>query len=661
MCGIAGIIGRARPQNQAIEAMLAALAHRGPDDVGSLQDGEGTLGHRRLSIIDLARGRQPISNNRDDLHIVCNGEIYNWRELRQQLEALGYRFRTCSDTEVVLHLYEEFGTDCLHHLRGMFAFAIWDSRNNELFAARDHLGQKPFFYSLLDGRLMFASEIKALTAVDHRLRRLSPQALDQYLALRIICPPKTMFQDIHKLPPAHYLRYRPGGEPMVRRYWDLDFREKAIAPESRLLEELHAILVDTLRHHMVSDVPVGSLLSGGLDSSMIVGMLSRDLRVQALPTFTLGIPHARFNEAPDARLVADRYATEHHELVTVPSVADNLPEAVYHLDEPSDPLSVCALTIARLARQSVKVVMGGDGGDELFGGYDRYYGNRYADWYARVPRALRRALLGPLLDAVPDGAWYKNRSHQLKWLHELSFLKGARRYARSLSYFQFSPALRRELYTVRMFDLLQGTDPEQDVVDYYEGALAESAVDRMIYTDTRSRLPDHPVMISDRMSMACGLEVRSPFMDHRLAEFCARLPSKHKIRGLSLRYLQRKLAARYLPRRIMQKSKQGFSSALPYLLKDEYKKVFRSMLPNSRLVAEGYLSAKPIEELLTAHLCDARDHANRLWLLASLEAWYRIHIEGQEVAALRQELSETGEASTRPVAAPAARASLHYS
>jgi asparagine synthase (glutamine-hydrolysing) len=654
MCGIAGIVGSAGAQHpgasQAMDRMLATLAHRGPDDAGTVQDGAGTLGQRRLSIIDLAGGRQPISNQRGDRHVVCNGEIYNWRELRAELEARGHRFKTASDTEVILHLYEEYGTDCLQHLRGMFAFAIWDSREGQLFAARDHLGQKPFFYTTRGGGLMFASEIKALTAVDDGLRRLSPQALDQYLALRIICPPKTMFQDVYKLPPAHYLLYHPGREPEIRRYWDLDFTEKTVAGEPELIEELHAILVDTLRHHMVSDVPVGALLSGGLDSSMIVAMLSRDLGVRDLPTFTLGIPHPRFNEAADAKRVAELFGTDHHERTVVPSVADNLGEVIYHLDEPSDPLSVCTWEIAKLARESVKVVLGGDGGDELFGGYDRYYGNLYANWYARVPEALRRRVAGPLLSAVPDGAWYKARSHQLKWLQELSFLQGGRRYARSLSYFQFTPELRHELYTVRQFDLLRETDAEEDMIGYYDTAPADSPVDRMIYTDTRSRLPDHPVMISDRMSMACGLEVRSPFMDHRLAEFCASLPPRHKVRGMSLRYLQRQLAARYLPRDTMQKSKQGFSSALPYLLKDEYKKVFASILPGSRLVAEGYLAAKPIEALLTEHLSDARDHANRLWLLASLEAWYRIHIDGQDAATFRRELEENGATAARRTA-----------
>ncbi len=656
MCGIAGIIGAgARPPERTVARMLEALAHRGPDDAGRHSDGAGVIGQRRLAIIDLQGGRQPISNAAGDMHIVCNGEIYNWRELRRSLESDGCRFRTASDTEVILHLYERHGADCLSHLRGMFAFAIWDSRHRRLFAARDHLGQKPFFYALVDGSFLFASEIKALTAVEPRLRKLSPAALDQYLALRIICPPKTMFEGVAKLPPAHYLMHEPGKAPEIRRYWELDFSHKAEASEEQLLDELHAMVVDTLRHHLVSDVPVGALLSGGLDSSLVVAMLSRDLGVRELPTFTLGIPHSRFNEAPDARLVAEHFGTRHSEDTRLPSFTEDLADVVYHLDEPSDPLSACTWHVAKLARRDVKVVLGGDGGDELFGGYDRYYGTLYADWYARLPEPLRRRAITPLLERLPDGAWYKSASHQLKWIHDISFFAGGQRYARALSWFHFTPELRTGLYTVRTLDQLRGTDPEQDVIGYYETARASSAVDRMICSDLRSRLPDHPVMISDRMSMACGLEMRSPFMDHRLAEFCAALPVRCKVRGRSLRWLQRRLAMRYLPRRILHKPKQGFSSALPYLLKEEYKRIFSTMLPRSRLVAEGVLAAKPIEAMLEAHLRDARDHGNRLWLLANLEAWYRIHIEGQDREAFLRELLQ---APVRPPRAAVAAARL---
>lgn len=628
----------ARPRKE-ISAMLAAIAHRGPDDQDVLTDGHGTLGHRRLSIIDLAGGRQPISNHDGTLHIVCNGEIYNWAELRKSLEQAGYRFKTQSDTEVILHLYAEHGTDCLKYLRGMFAFAIWDSRHNRLFAARDHLGQKPFFYTSVNGDFLFGSEIKALTAVFPHLRKMSTETMDQYLSLRIICPPKTMFEEIYKLPPGHFLTQEPGQAPRVERYWDLDFSVKSTGNEQQLLDELDALVTDSLRHHMVSDVPVGAFLSGGFDSSLVVAMLCRNLNIKDLPTFTLGLPHERFNEAGDARLLADAYSTNHHELTVLPSMAEHLGSLVFHLDEPSDPLSICTWLVSQFARKTVKVALGGDGGDELFAGYDRYYGNVYAGYYSHVPGFLRKNVVKPLLDRMSDGNWYKSHAHQAKWLQELSFHEGGARYARSLSYFYFTPERRAELYSDRTLRQLESRDPEQDIRDFYDRPRGIGAVDRMLYADYQSRLADHPVLISDRMSMAFGLETRSPLMDHKLVEFCARLPAQYKVRGRQLRYLQRKLAARYLPEQLLTKPKQGFSSALPYLLKDEYRKIMEHVLQNSRLIETGVLRARPIQAMLQEHVTGRADHGNRMWLLVNLEAWHRIHIDQQSVGDFTAELT----------------------
>ncbi|MGH8166191.1 MAG: asparagine synthetase B family protein, partial [Woeseiaceae bacterium] len=349
----------------------------------------------------------------------------------------------------------------------------------------------------------------------------------------------------------------------VERYWDLDFSAKTTAGEAELLDELDALVTDSLRHHMVSDVPVGAFLSGGFDSSLVVAMLCKNLKIRDLPTFTLGLPHERFNEAADAKILADAYGTDHHELTVLPSMAEHLASLVFHLDEPSDPLSICTWLVSRFARETVKVTLGGDGGDELFAGYDRYYGNIYAGYYARLPRVLRKNVVKPVLDRLPDGSWYKSYAHQAKWLQELSFLEGGARYARSLSYFYFTPERRHALYSDQIRRQLEREDPEQDIRRYYDRSREIGPVDRMLYADYQSRLADHPVLISDRMSMAFGLETRSPFMDHKLVEFCARLPASYKIRGRQLRYLQRKLAARYLPAPLLRKSKQGFSSALP--------------------------------------------------------------------------------------------------
>jgi asparagine synthase (glutamine-hydrolysing) len=640
MCGIAGIVGTLDPQGSDIAAMLQALAHRGPDGEGIFNDGLAALGHRRLSIIDLEGGRQPLRNAEGTIWLVCNGEIYNYVELRGQLEARGHRFVTHSDSEVIIGLYEAYGDRLLEHLRGMFSFALWDSRKQRLLAARDHLGQKPFFYIAQPNRFAFGSEIKALLALDPTLRQLNLAALDQYLALRIIAPPLTMFRGVHKLPPGNMLVLERGAQPVVRPYWDLQFMPKIETSEERLIDELDERIVESLRLHMVSDVPVGAFLSGGLDSSLLVAMLVKRLGVKDLPTFTIGLPYKQFNEAPHALNVATRYHTQHHELTIRPSLKEILPDLVWHLDEPSDPLSLCAYQVARFARKSVKVVIGGDGGDELFGGYDRYYGNLYAGYYSKVPQILRRQVLGPALTLIPGAGWYKSMGHQLRWLHRLSFLEGSERYAASLAYFYFDTDRRKTIFTEASHAALAGADAERALRAPYEALAGGDAVDRMLYADSKIRLPDHPVMISDRMTMAHGLEARSPFMDHRLAEFAARLPSTLKVRGRRLRYIQRKLAARYLPPEILSRSKQGFSSALPYILKDEYREFHVRYLQDSELVRAGILARAPIQTLLQEHASGRIDHGNRLWLLINSEIWYRMMILGQPREDFRQGSSD---------------------
>ncbi len=634
MCGIAGIVGRVETGGDDLRAMLAALAHRGPDGEGVYAAEGITLGHRRLSIIDLEGGRQPLHNAERTIWLVCNGEIYNYQALRRELAADGHRFVTHSDCEVIIGLYERYGDGLLAHLRGMFAFALWDSRRQRLLAARDHLGQKPLFYISQPQRFAFASEIKSLLALDQSLRSLNVAALEQYLTLRLIAPPLTMFEGVHKLPPGHCLTLERGGKPHIRPYWDLSYGKKLAGSEDELVDALEEHIAESLRLHMVSDVRVGAFLSGGLDSSLLVAMLVKKIGVKNLPTFTMGLPYQQFNEAPYALAVAQDCATEHHEETLELDLGQVLPELVWHLDEPSDPLSLCAYQVSRFAHETVKVVIGGDGGDELFGGYDRYYGNIYAGHYGRVPSAIRRHILGPALSWVPSSGWYKSAGHQLRWLHRLSFLEGGERYAASLSYFYFDAAAREALLTRAVRERLAAFDPEAALTQPFD-AHAADPVDRMLYADSKVRLPDHPVMISDRMSMAHGLETRSPFMDHRLAEFAASLPSDMKVRGRSLRYIQKKLAARYLPASILTRPKQGFSSALPYLMRDQYRALYERYLRDSALVRDGVFESASIERLLAAHLAGREDHGNRLWLLINSEVWYRMMILGQSKDSLR--------------------------
>lgn len=619
--------------------MLDVQRHRGPDDRGTLLDPPVHMGQVRLSIIDLEGGHQPIPNEDESLWIICNGEIYNHEALRVSLQERGHIFRTRSDTEVILHLYEDHGERCVEYLRGMFAFAVWDRRRQRLFAARDHLGQKPFYYAVIGDEFYFSSEIKGLLSARPELREPDLEALDQYLALRFIAAPRSMYKGVRKLPPAHRLTFEVGGRLHIERYWRLSYEPKRDINLDDAVAETREKLLETLRLHMVSDVPVGAFLSGGLDSGLVTAMLCKEVLATPLKTFTLGLQHEEFDESPAANAVSAEYGTEHFAETVSPSIARYLPDLVWHLDEPSDPLSLCAWLVSELASRHVKVVVGGDGGDELFGGYDRYYGVQFADQYARIPEIVRSLLLGPLVSVGSGGSWYKSRMHQLKWLHRLASYDGGERYAAALNYFYFDPAERRGLYGEQMVSRIGDFVGESFVADNYSRVKAKTVVDRMLATDLEGRLPDHPVMITDRMTMAHGLEARSPFMDHKLAEFCARLPAELKVKGRSLRILQRRMARQYLSREVLQRPKQGFASALPYMLRNEYPALFRVLLRDSWLVKDGYFRSDRISALLDAHLAGRADHATRLWLLANSEIWYRMGVRNESRESMRQLLA----------------------
>jgi asparagine synthase (glutamine-hydrolysing) len=640
MCGIAGIHGADPERRDAMARMLKALVHRGPDGEGVHHDELVSLGHRRLSIIDLEGGKQPLCNVERTVWLVCNGEIYNYRELRKRLEADGHRFLTHSDCEVIIGLYERHGEKLLDYVRGMFAFVLWDSKERKLIAARDHLGQKPLYYRYDDGAFACASEIKALLAYDTNAPRMNLTALDQYLALRLIDAPLSMFEGVHKLPPGHVLTLSDHRPPRIERYWTLDRTSKLSGSESALLDELEMRVEQSLRLHLESDVPVGAFLSGGMDSSLLVAMLCKKLKVQRLPTFTIGLNYQRFDEAPAAREVAQLFGTEHHEDRVSPDMIALLPDLIGALDEPSDPLSLCTWLLAKFTRQHVKVVIGGDGGDELFGGYDRYYGNLYAAHYGKVPAAVRRRVLAPAMSLIPESGWYKSVGHQLRWLHHLSFHNGGDRYAASLSYFYFDRERRHELLGPAARQHWATLDAEAAIRAPYD-ATQGTDLDRMLQADSLVRLPNHPVMITDRICMAHGLEARSPFMDHELAQFAARLPDALKVRGGTLRYIQRRLAARYLPAQILNRPKQGFSSALPYLLQSQYARLYETSLRRSRLVEDGILDGANIAALVSEHAARRADHGNRLWLLINAELWYRLAIRGESKADLCAELTAT--------------------
>ncbi len=637
MCGIAGYVDPAGVDRHLLSRMTQALFHRGPDDEGLLIDGNVGLGHRRLAIIDLASGQQPMSICEGAISIVFNGEIYNYRDLRKGLEQR-HQFKTNSDTEVLLRLYEEMGESCFGQLRGMFSFAINDRRQNRLILGRDHLGQKPLYYWHDGERFAFASEIKSILALKPELAQLNPQALYEYLTIRIITPPRSMFKEIHKLPPAHCMVFE-GGKVNVSRYWQLDYRDKLTGSLSQVTDQLDEQVRESVRYHLVSDVPVGAYLSGGVDSGLIVGMMAGQSD-EPIHTFSGDVPYKDYSELPYAKLVDERYQTNNHILTFKPSLVTSLPEIIWHMDEPSDSLSVAMYYISRLAREHVKVVLGGDGGDELFGGYDRYYGNVYASMYAWLPAILRKQVVSKILDMFPEGAWYQSHTHQAKWINSIAFYQGAERYAKSLSYFYFSDRYKQALYTPAFLSTVGVFDPEVSIKEHFDQANADELIDKMLNSDSVVRMPDHPVMISDRMSMAHGLEARAPFLDHKLAEFCARIPVNMKVKGRQRRLIQMELAKRYLPSEVMQRKKQGFSSAITYMLADEYQLIYRTFLKRSRLVEENILNAEIIDKLLEEHLAKRRDHGQRLWLLSSAEVWYRMYIDGVGKAGIVEALDQ---------------------
>lgn len=639
MCGICGKFSPAGVQAEEISRMLATIAHRGPDDEGIYTRGSIGLGNRRLSIIDLPGGKQPISNEDGTIWIVLNGEIYNYRRVRQRLESNGHIFRTNSDTEVIVHLYEELGEHCVEQLSGMFAFAIWDEPQQKLFIARDRIGQKPLYYSHQGEQFLFGSELKALLADNPQPPVMDRLAMHAYLSLRFIPPPRTIFQHIQKLPPAHTLVFQHG-QLRLRQYWRLSFREKLYLSEAEYLAGLREQLKRTVEAHLVSDVPVGAFLSGGLDSSMIVAVLSGDLH-QKPKTFSVGVEESDFDESPYARMVADQYGTQHIEERVAADLIHSLPKMIWHMDEPSDPIAACMFQAARLASQHVKVVLGGDGGDELFAGFDRYVGNRYINIYNQLPSMLRSRLIGPLLDQLPDSFTYKSLTQKLRWVHQLSLQPSeAEQYAEATCFFRFSHQDKHTLYSDWLWKDLEGINAASAITDPYNNAEADTVLDRMLYTDFMTRLPEHSLMLTDRMTMAHGLEARSPFLDHELVEYLARFPSQVKVQNGKPKYLMRKLAKEYLPDTIVQRDKQGFMFPIAYWFRNDLFPFLQEALLSSFFVKEGLFRKEAIQRLLQEHRSNRFDHHVRLWMLLNLEMWHQLYIEGAGLETVNERLGE---------------------
>jgi asparagine synthase (glutamine-hydrolysing) len=630
MCGIAGKLYRdpARPvEADLLERMSAVLAHRGPDDAGIYREGSVGLVHRRLSIIDLSpAGHQPMANEDGTVWIVFNGEIYNFLDLRPALGRRGHVFRSRTDTEVILHLYEEHGVDCLRHLRGMFALAIWDAPRRQLFLARDRLGKKPLCYHWDGEAFRFASEAKAILQDPAVEPRPDPAGISQYLTYGYVPSPGSAFQGLQKLPPAHYLTWRDGRVEVVR-YWRLCRDRKRQRPEAEWCRELVDRLDEAVRIRLISDVPLGAFLSGGIDSSAVVAMMSQ-ASSGPVKTFSIGFDEPEYDELRHARCIAERFGTDHHELVVRPDAAGILPKLSWHFDEPfADSSSVPTYYVSQMTRQYVTVALNGDAGDENFGGYDRYVANLLAASFDRWPGAawLRHAIRWGLHLWPRTGGRRSLLSRGRRFLDGLSEVP-ERRYARWFCHFYgerkddlLTPAFRTSLDGVDALEILLTAFRESDAPDFADATLG---VDAGLY------LPDDLLVKVDIASMAHSLEARSPFLDHEFMEFAATIPADLKIRGGTKKYILKRALADLLPKDILHRPKMGFGVPIDHWLRHELREMVHDTLLAPRALARGYFRPEVVQRFLDEHVRGKANWHYLLWNLLMLELWHRTYVDG---------------------------------
>lgn len=639
MCGIAGFIAQDNFSDEhesmlVLDLMCRRIAHRGPDDQGMIVSGAVALGMRRLSIIDLAGGRQPMSGCAGAVTIVFNGEIYNYRELQHELEGRGHQFKTHSDTETILHAYEEYGSACVERLRGMFAFALWDASRQELFIARDRAGKKPLYYNVTPrGTLIFGSELKSLREHPEFRSEMSPAALDAYLTFGYVPDPLTIFDDVHKLPPGHHLTFS-AGRVRVKQYWDFPYSEPQAEPaqsEEECLEELSALLDEAVRLRLVADVPLGAFLSGGVDSSTVVGLMARHTP-QPVKTFSIGFHEDSYNELKYARVAAKQFGTDHHEFVVTPDICEIVDELVWHFDEPfADSSAIPTYMVSKLAREFVKVVLSGDGGDELFGGYTRYALDRKRSGFARLPRSFRRRVMQPMGRRLPHGAWGRNYVHNVA-------LDPLDRYIEDISI--FTRLNKPSLYTDGFRQRLGATEAAAGFREYAERSRAGDPLDPLLYLDSKTYLPGDILTKVDRMSMAASLEVRVPLLDHKLIEFvCTRIPASMKMKGPETKHIFKRAVRDLVPAEILNRPKQGFGVPIEQWINEQLRERVRGTLTEARTQQRGYIEPRYVNLLLDEHERGRRDHATELWALFMLELWQRTFVDSSGGRALPEQVS----------------------
>jgi asparagine synthase (glutamine-hydrolysing) len=622
MCGFAAYHhpeGRT-PEREWLQRAAAAIRHRGPDDEGVLAEPGAGFAFRRLSIVDVAGGHQPLANEDGSVWIAFNGEIYNHAELRRELEAAGHRYRTASDTETLVHAYEQWGPAFVRRLHGMFALAIWDRPRRRMFVARDHVGIKPLYWTRTQGAFACASEIKALFAFPDVRREADPEAVVQHLTLRYAAAPRTMFAGIHKLPPGHSLTLE-GDETRLERWWCPTYEPKRSLGFDDALAEVERRLTDSVRSHLMSEVPLGALLSGGVDSSLVVALMSR-LGSRAVKTFSVGFDAAGpYNELRFARVVARHCATEHHELtVGAADLLRELPSLVWHQDEPmSEPAAVPTYMVSRLARDTVTVVLTGEGGDELFAGYPKYAAEPITRHVAALPGPLRDLLLGGIVDRLP----FRFRKLQVAG-RSARYRSEPERLAAWFAGF-FGPERERLLGPVLRPHAAAGVAPFRDAL---ADSPARTGLDRMLDVDLRIWLADDLLVKMDKMSMAASVEARVPLLDKPLVDWAMSLREDHKVRGLEGKVLLKRLARKLLPVEVVDRPKVGFTVPLSPWFRGPLRELLADTLLTPACLARGWYEPAAVRAAVDDHLSGRRDRARELWTLLTLELWHQMWITG---------------------------------
>ncbi len=627
MCGIAGFVS---PDNEVLfeererllDKMCKIITHRGPDEQGMAVRGRAALGMRRLSIIDVKTGQQPIFNEDENLAIVFNGEIYNYRELKADLEKKGYRFKTNSDTETILLAYQEYGSEAVKKLRGMFAFAIWNFREETLFLARDRIGKKPLFYSIAaDGAFVFGSELKSLRLYPHIDLTIDPVAVNAYLTFGYIPESLCIYRSVKKVEPGTTLTFR-NGNISESTYWDIEYPTVEPArSEADYIEELREKLLDAVRCRLISEVPLGAFLSGGIDSSTVVGLMSK-LSSEPVKTFSIGFNEDSFNELKYARMAAKHFGTDHHEFIVTPHLVDIVDELVWHFDEPfADPSALPTYMVSKMAREHVTVVLSGDGGDELFAGYTRYLVDKNRNIFNSLP-TIARTVLAQISKRLPHSALGKN------YIYNIS-LTQLDRYIDALT--QFNLPQRKELLTSEFHSHLQDSSFESENL-FREVAGIPSNEDplvRLLYLDSKTYLPGDILTKVDRMTMANSLEARSPLLDQDVMDFAATVPSHLKLKGSETKYILKKTMEDIIPTDILYREKQGFGVPIEEWINNELSSRIRETLLSSNSISRGYFNKTYIETIYTEHGAGRRDNSHKLWALFMFELWNQRFVDTQ--------------------------------